>query len=304
MKRNLPADCALLLGIPLAIDEFAADLSAENDREYARAFCGRLASIEMAWGRYRDAVARPALDAARTAAEFGVSVCRSASLADLRRAISKSAVVTIVAHCRRPGFTSSFLESSPAIASSLRGCACDACAFLRSGLALRELSVESDPAAIAPELNRILESELIVPDPPMEGVTWVVSEEPALHRNWAVLQELHPEWSLRPAGMELADGVCPISRLTALFRPDPCITLDLRLCNSSILGEEVKRVARCTTVMMNRRPATPAIQLPLYARTIAMLSSGEYDYIGAAIVLRDAVARRLGAIHESVGCAR
>ena len=77
----------------------------------------------------------------------------------------------------------------------------------------------------------------------------------------------------------------------------------LRLCNSSILGEEVKRVARRTTVMMNRRPATPAIQLPLYARTIAMLSSGDYDYIGAATVLRDGVARRSGAMHESVGVA-
>lgn len=295
MKRHLPSDCALLLGIPLARDEFAADLSAGSDREYARAFCGRLASIEMAWGRYAEAVARPAMEAAETAAEFGVCVSRSASLGDLRRAILNSAVVTIVAHWRRPGFTSSFFVSTPAIATSLRGCDCDACSLLRSGLALRGLAAESDPGAVAHELNRILESELIVPDPLLEGVTWVASAEPTLHRNWAVLREKHPEWSLRPAGMELAGGVSPSSSLTELFRPDPCITLDLRMCNSSILGEEVKRVARRTTVMMNRRPATPAIQLPLYARTIAMLSSGSYDYIGAATILRDAVAHRLGA---------
>jgi hypothetical protein len=295
MNRHLPSDCALVLGIPLTRGEFAAGLSPGSDREYARTFCGRLASIELAWERYEEAVARPALEVAETAAGLGVGVYRSGSLDDLRRAVSQRGVVSVVAHWRQAGFTSSLIALTPAIGSALRDCGCEACSLLRSELFLRGLAPESDPGASAPELNRILESKLIIPNPLSDGVIWLASAEPTLHRNWAVLQERHPEWCLRSAGMELADGVYPASSITQLFRPDPGITLDLRMCYSTLLGEEVKRVARRTTVMMNRRPATPAIQLPLYAQTVAMLSSGCYDYIAAAATLRNAVARRLEA---------
>jgi hypothetical protein len=294
MKPDLPSDCALLFGIPLTRDEFAADLSSRSDREYASIFRGRLASLDMAWGRYAEAVARPAIDAVRIAADLGVQVSHSASLAEFGHALSKL-VVTVVAHWRGAGFTSRVLVSAPTIAASIRGCGCDACCLLESGLTGRGLVPEGDPEVVAAELNRILESALIVPDAPAEGVTWVASGASMLHRNWDVLRKRHPEWHLAAAGMELAGGVSPISILTDLFRPDPGVTLDLRMCTSSILGDEVKRVARRTTVMMNRRPATPAIQLPLYARTISMLSSGNYDYITAATTLRDAVAERLEA---------
>ena len=294
MKPHLPSDCALLFGIPLTRAEFAADLSSTADREYARIFSGRLASIDLAWNRYAEAVAQPAVDAAEIAEKLGARVFRSASLREFLCALALP-VVTLVAHWRGAGFSSAFLASTPAIASSIRVCECDACCFLRSGLALRGLEPEGDPAAVAGEINRILQSALIVPDSPVEGATWLVSGGPALHRNWNVLQERHPEWHLRPAGMELAGGICPSSNLTELFRPDPGVTLDLRMCTSSILGEEVKRVARRTTVMMSRRPVTPAIQFPLYARTICMLASGNYDYITAATMLRDAVAEKLGA---------
>jgi hypothetical protein len=104
-----PADCALLLAVPLRRSEFLADLAAGTD--FLAHFVARQRSrdIDVLWATY-DASAAMAYASAERARRRGVTVRRRAVLADFARCLHEFQVVTLVAHWRAAGLAVEFAD--------------------------------------------------------------------------------------------------------------------------------------------------------------------------------------------------
>jgi len=84
----------------------------------------------------------------------------------------------------------------------------------------------------------------------------------------------------------LSDGLHPISELVAAIAPDWRGTLDLTVCNSTVLGNAVRLRARGSVVLMNEEPADLPTRLALYKQVVRMLSHHKQSYMRCMIDMR------------------
>lgn len=94
--------------------------------------------------------------------------------------------------------------------------------------------------------------------------------------------DFDPRELLRETKVEFADGLLPGEEFLGLIPPTFHGILDLRTCNSVILGESLKTVRRDFLVLENVQRLFPVIQLIAFQHTIATLNVCDCDYIQAS----------------------
>jgi hypothetical protein len=98
-----PADCALVVTLPLERAEFMADIRSGTDFLDQFRARQRTRLLEGLWTGYEASVATAATIVAR-ARRRGVTVCTRGGLVDFARCLEQHAVVTLVAHWRSARF--------------------------------------------------------------------------------------------------------------------------------------------------------------------------------------------------------
>jgi hypothetical protein len=104
-----PADCALVVTVPLARAEFMADIHSGTDFLDQFRARQRTRLLEVLWTVSEANVATAATIIAR-ARRRGVTVCERSGLADFARCLEQYAVVTLVAHWRSARFRNNEFE--------------------------------------------------------------------------------------------------------------------------------------------------------------------------------------------------
>jgi hypothetical protein len=290
-RIHVPADCALLIAIPLRESEFYDDCEVASGKEYARIFRAQLSAlpIEQVWEKYERVVARPVTEAVGAARARGVLTHTRASVGVWRNVVEERSVVSLVAHWKAAGFTSDVIGATPNLLNDL------ADATGPAGRAM-QLAVTAyggvSSGATAHVLNDCLRAALLESNESRSVMVVANDPEQCLDRNWTHVMAEFPHWRLQESGMELADVRASATSMATAFRQEYTGTQDLRMCHSVMLGEAIKRAAPRSRVVMNQRPVRPLAQLALYGGILELLATGRYDFAAAALALHSAVMRR------------
>ena len=104
--------------------------------------------------------------------------------------------------------------------------------------------------------------------------------------------EYDPRELLQETKVEFADGLVEGTAFERLI-PDPFRgILDLRTCNSVILGESIKSIRRTFLVVENIERKFPIVQLIAFQHTISTLNAYDIDYIQASARARGELTTR------------
>jgi len=145
--------------------------------------------------------------------------------------------------------------------------------ILQAANFVRQLHCTMKESCSSVDLTRALEKHSVV-----ALVAHVVS--PGLREK--LPPEFDPRELLRETKVEFADGLLPGEKFLGLIPPAFSGVLDLRTCNSVILGESLKSMRRDFLVMENVQRLFPVIQLIAFQHTIATLNVYDRDYLQAS----------------------
>jgi hypothetical protein len=102
-EKHSPADCALVVAIPVTKEEFERDAALGAAKDFAPNIVEQYAGqISAAWMSYKP-FALYLAEVAKYAQDHGVLVKTAASLADWVACLKSRSVVTLVAHCKETG---------------------------------------------------------------------------------------------------------------------------------------------------------------------------------------------------------
>ena len=278
----MPTDCALLVAIPVDLNEVEVQWNRGSDflRRYAGAVGAR--SPEELWTKYQPYASlcqRTIADVER----MSVHVTLRATLADVAEAIEDHPVVTIVAHSRDGDFTADDILD-----------ACRASAVLTEIVAGTDQSIREvagDAESVAEAFNRAIEHELRLPDdwhslPSTARAAWQVR---VLSERWARRSHIESlgEGTIKPGvGIEFADRFCSIDEIDRAL-PVRLGTLDLTVCESVLVADVLRRRRTHGVILSNADAATPDFRLLLYREAVALMRKRKHlSYVDAALTLR------------------
>lgn len=274
-----PADCALLLAMPLDRAGFLADLK-NPAKEFVRQFQSHRPNqtADSLWRGYE----RLALQAAQVCdrvASHGVRVQYQASLAGLATAVATSPVVTLFAHWRSALFRADDIVSSEIAAAYLEK--------------LGGVGVTEDNADLARRFNALLN----VPDGRFDDVLPnSAGESAAKERKWYVRRceiEAKIGWAFQGgAAIEFDEGLHPISKVLTCFPPDFVGVLDLTVCRSVLFGEAVRAKCRHCLVLSSVLETSADFRLALYAQIIDALVHSPQPFEDAVLKARRSLIER------------
>jgi len=95
-----------------------------------------------------------------------------------------------------------------------------------------------------------------------------------------------------PAGVEFVDGVAGVETIVAAIPVAFSGVLDLTVCNSTLLAEEVRRRRRFGLVIANAFPATLDARMDLYDAAIQLVQHEGVSYQDAVFMVRSTLRRR------------
>jgi hypothetical protein len=93
-------------------------------------------------------------------------------------------------------------------------------------------------------------------------------------------------WRSDVSALEFADGAVPLGRVVTAV---PCAfdgVLDLTMCNSTVLTEEVRRRCRRTLIIANRSAATLDIRMEFYNAAMDLVQRRQVNYEDAVLGAR------------------
>lgn len=253
------SDCALAFALPLSREELSADLASERPSDFASGIRRRLhaKSLEDIGRGYAKEVA----DAARVVAaaeSLGVTVVRSATLADVTSLTKRFHVVSILAHAPSAGIEAGDIVRPQLFVETARaGTSPDQKRIRRI---LRCGGVELDPGAPPPSADRVAAI--------LNAVLW--TSRPSEPRRRGQLDRTHVEDAFPGAigaapVLELHDGLHSLGAVRAAIAGDFDGVLDLSACTSVVLAEAFKRSTEKYVVLGTRRTTHPRLRLTLYA---------------------------------------
>ncbi|MGD2071065.1 MAG: hypothetical protein PVI57_20520 [Gemmatimonadota bacterium] len=270
-----PADCALLIGIPLEREQFDRDLAAPDRYDFAARIKARYGlSTDGAWRLY----GRSAAYARRVCDEVagrGVTVVRSAGIDELRSSFRGSGVVSLAGHTRLVPLCDSDVEDPDRlqqrilagrdlISSALR-------AELHSALGdspWPRAELLAALASLSERAHRALGEEHPFATGGMPATGGSV---PVEHLNRVTLETTYGDAVRASEVVELRDGLHPLSSFIEAISDDWSGVLDLTLCNSAVLAPWIKRHRRRCLVVANRGSASLDVRLARYHVTIKSL---------------------------------
>jgi len=274
-----PGDCTLLISAPLDREQFFADLE-RNDKEFARNFQSERPNFtdEALWRRY-EPYAGMAKEVGRRARELGVRVVENASLADFQREICANQVITLFAHWRSARFREADIADSAGVQAYLQ----------------KKGWKEEAGCAEWEELNAILDSIAGDDEDHVEGSAgYRVARQYAWHAARSGMEAELGDSIRGGAAVEFAEGFQLISEVLRTIPPTYSGTLDLTVCQSVMLGEEVKRECRHCLVLASASDTTMAYRFALYRQVIEVLATKPQPFVACAVSIRKELIRKYG----------
>jgi hypothetical protein len=278
-----PRNCALAIALPLTERRFLDDLKAADDHHYP----SYIRSLYPAEGAdddyYWNIVYRRFADLMRKTikliAKLGVTIVRDATLDDFRCLTRQFSVVTLVSHWRfrvlRPEeicdlecLRRALLRPPSRLAGAFRDALERIDASLVRGSAGRE--------DLATALNQVLhEGHRDYAAKTRASVLKVTI--PALRLTRPTLERAFAGAIAAGRAVEFADGMKTIPDVVSALAPDYAGFLDMTVCNSAIIGEEIKAERPRCTLAVNRYPTEPHIRLALYRRFARALNKNPQE---------------------------
>lgn len=90
--------------------------------------------------------------------------------------------------------------------------------------------------------------------------------------------------------MEFHDGLTSIAQVSRAL-PSVFGTLDLTVCDSVLLAEQVRETRTSGVILANPRPTTPDFRLVLYREAIGLAGRRRLTYVDAVLRLRRSLVR-------------
>jgi hypothetical protein len=241
------------------------------------------AEIRMCCGRptRRAATAATSVNRAR---RRGVVVVPRARLEDFGRCVEQFQVVTLVAHWRSAMFRANEILNPDAVGRVLS-------IPLPGGGRGRAAAAE-----MAVALNRHLLATVGPSEPTaLDGGRDAAVETRRQYALWHERREIEPLLgsAVRSGGpaVEFADGLAPIERVVSSIPETFDGVLDLTVCNSTVLAEEVRRRCRRGLIVANAFPATLDIRMEFYNAAIDLVQRHHVSYQDAIFGVRQMVRR-------------
>lgn len=293
-----PADCALLIGLPLEREQFDRDLTAAGALDFSASILRRHGvSVEGAWRLFAPAAAyaRTVCDAVEL---FGVSTVRAATIAELRASFASASVVSMVSHTRLLPLQPDEVRQPAELCRKILAAESLVARGLRSAL----VDLLGEPPWIDSRfltgLHRVTSSAIdaINNDPhPTSSSSPPGDVLPNEHLNRLALECLYGEHVEAAGVVELRDGLHGLHAIIEAMPPEWNGVFDLTLCNSSVLAPWIKRSRPRCICAINRRVASLDVRLARYRVTIAALRDNPRPYVETvAEVHRTFLARRNG----------
>jgi hypothetical protein len=278
-----PSDCALVVSVPLDRSAFDADLAAGTD--FLQQFAARQASrdVDMLWRLYEPAAVSVARTAVR-AARRGVAVRTRATATDFAQCVAQHLVVTLVAHWRSARFRANDVLDPPAVVRMLRQSEHDAPDDMRAEQAAQALNALIDPTGASTTPVRIDDTGAAAAETTRQYRTWRARHD--------LEQRLGPSVRAGGPAVEFADGPMPVERAAASLPAAFAGVLDLTVCNSLLLAEEVRKRCLDGVIIANAFAATLDLRMSLYDRALNVMARRRIDYPDAVYIVRHEVRRR------------
>lgn len=284
-RPTTPRDCSLLIAIPLHKQDFLADLESVGDKDFARSFSeGRRQSPDGLWSAY-EPYARLAIDVAEFAERLGVTVIRAATLSDFAAHIINERVITLVAHWRSGLFTMTDLGLVQEMTETQKALLKQCTGIDAHGLAKEDLLAN---------LNVFLTDGFQGVDfdsAPMGTLTRFFY---AVHNRRMDLERSLSGILAGGSAVEFYDGFKPLAEVVARVPTDFDGIFDLTVCNSVLLGEEIRKRCDHCMVIMNEDKAALDFRFALYRQTIRCLAEHPGSFERVAVQLRKAIGERCG----------
>ena len=264
-----PRDCTLLVAIPLDRETFLADLT-RQDKDFAKTYADETPNLNdlALWERY-EPYAEITRYVCASVRRRGVTVVERATFADFCAALSSNQkVITLVAHWRSARFRAEDIQCPDQVREYLGNIAAAA------GLDVSSLFSDiRNRKKLADTLNLLLDwpndkFENALPDSSGESAgrqyKWHTARLALEHRLGAAVKG--------GASVEFYEGFKTITDILAGFSPDFTGLLDLSVCQSVLLGEEVKRRYRNCMVTVFAINTRLDVRLAMYEALIELLA--------------------------------
>jgi hypothetical protein len=300
-----PADCALAFAIPTTIEGFARDLSLGRAKDFAHHAArrprglpaGRRAFVAENLYRGQAGVIAETIEAV---GRQGVNVRTVLSPAGLRPLLEQYDVVTLVTHWRPANFFPDDFQEVPVLAAKLCGATDPLSVALWNHLsdATRQLlrragrvdwGADEPQQTLADEFNQFLKSRQPGGVPAAsDGAT----DGFLAYQRREALDLAYPGAFFPGNRAEFDDGLHTIEEIVTQVPADYAGILDLTICNSIFLGEEIrKRRPHSGMVVTVEDPTTPTFRLLLYKYAVRVLASGGRNYLDVCLELREGLAK-------------
>jgi hypothetical protein len=279
-----PADCALVVAVPLERAEFMSDMRVGTDFLDQFRMQQRTRTLDILWSLYAASVAAASVTIAR-AKRRGVMVCTRSALTDFARCMEKYQVVTLVAHWRSARFRANEIVDPAAVRR-----------LMLDGHATAESSTQPTAAEMAEALNHWLERQGAHVAGPRDDSGAAAAETRRQYALWDARLEVQLRLgaAIRAGGpsVEFVEGGVDVDDVVAAVPIGFSGVLDLTVCNSTLLAEEVRRRCRSGLVIANAFPATLHIRMELYDAAMRLVQHQRVSYQDAVFMVRSSLRRQ------------
>lgn len=285
-----PSDCALAVCIPLTQNAFRRD-AASPFKDFARLVSAEMGP-ELAWSTiYQPRVVATVERVAKRLKSQGSHVVEHAQLGDIAALAGRYRVVALLTHFKMTDVSANDVVDARRCLEVIQS-GQDAIARALRDRAAREMPelLQESPVPHWQLVTRVSSFLQGCVQPTHDYYARLPSHArprsesgtgPGLHR---ILLEVCFATALRSAPcVETFDGLNTFQQFQAAIPADFSGVLDLSMCNSFMLGEQVKRVRPSCLVVENAFLATPEFRLARYSLIVGELSRERSRYTDALV---------------------
>jgi hypothetical protein len=290
-----PDECSLAVAVPVDRDSFLRKLRSGSCGDFVHTFQqnGRGGiRADVLWEIY-EPYAELVGDVVSEVKQLGVNVIVNAQLQDFLSLLSVSKVVTLVAHWRSARFGTNDIVDVDFVrnqilseTSALRACIDQ----LTAGQIRLLPTAMAGVGEIVGYLNSVLETGELSHEAGRLGALTV--QQYAWKRKRESLMQSLPGLFRGGASVEFDGGFSGLDELVSRVPVNYAGALDLTVCNSVLLGEEIRRRCAHCIVLVNEAPASLDFRMAVYRQVIRSLSRRPDAYEDVVYRIRSAFSKR------------